>query len=189
MLRIVLFLATNIAIMVMLGLTASILGLNSYLTANGLDLTTLLGFAAVMGFGGSVISLLISKPMAKFSTGARTIRPSDGQREAWLCGIVQRHAEKAGIAMPEVAVFEGQPNAFATGAFRNSALVAFSTGLLETVTAEEVDAVAAHEVAHIANGDMVTVTTPGPEGPGFCRRSPHPRRFRTFVTGVRQAVA
>lgn len=156
--RVLLFLATNIAVMVVLGLTASLLGVNRFLSANGLDLGMLLGFAAVIGFGGAFISLLISKPMAKWSTGARVIGQPANSTEYWLLDTVTRLAGKAGIAMPEVAVYEGEPNAFATGATRNSALVAVSTGLLQGMTREEAEAVLAHEVAHIANGDMVTLT-------------------------------
>jgi len=156
--RIVLLVATNFAIMLVLGISASLLGVNRFLTANGLNLGALLAFAGLMGFGGAFISLLISKPMAKWSTGARVIaRPANGT-EAWLLDTVAAQARRAGIAMPEVAVYEGEPNAFATGASKNASLVAVSTGLLESMTQEEVEAVLAHEVAHIANGDMVTLT-------------------------------
>ena len=156
--RIVLFIATNLAIMVVLGLTASLLGVNKYLTANGLNLGALLGFAAIMGFGGAFISLFLSKPIAKWSTGARVIEQPGNSTELWLMNTVAAQAQKAGIAMPEVAVYEGEPNAFATGATKNSSLVAVSTGLLQSMTHEEVEAVLAHEVAHVANGDMVTLT-------------------------------
>lgn len=156
--RIVLFLATNLAIMLVLGLAVNVLGLNRFLTANGLNLTTLLLFSAVMGFGGSFISLLMSKPIAKWSAGVRVISQPHNQDEAWLVETTRRLAEKAGIGMPEVGIFEGEPNAFATGASRNSALVAVSTGLLQGMTHEEIEAVLGHEVAHIANGDMVTMT-------------------------------
>ncbi len=156
--RIVLFIATNLAIMLVLGVAASVLGVNRYLTANGLNLSALLGFAMIMGFGGAFISLLISKWMAKMSTGAQVITQASNADEAWLLDTVRRLAERAGIAMPEVAIYEGEPNAFATGAFKNSALVAVSTGLLRGMTREEVEAVLGHEVAHIANGDMVTLT-------------------------------
>ena len=156
--RIVLFIATNLAIMLVLGVAASVLGVSSYLTANGLNLSALLGFAMIMGFGGAFISLLISKWMAKMSTGAQVITQASNADEAWLLDTVRRLAERAGIAMPEVAIYEGEPNAFATGAFKNSALVAVSTGLLRGMTREEVEAVLGHEVAHIANGDMVTLT-------------------------------
>jgi heat shock protein HtpX len=156
--RIVLFLVTNLAVMLVLGIMANVLGLNRFLSANGLDLGALLGFAALMGFGGAIFSLLISKPMAKWSTGAQVINDSPDATHQWLVTTVQRFAEKAGIAMPEVAIFQGEPNAFATGAFKNSALVAVSTGLLQGMNREEVEAVIGHEVAHIANGDMVTMT-------------------------------
>lgn len=155
--RIALFVVTNLAIVLVLGVTASLLGVNRFLTANGLDLTALLGFSVIMGFGGAFISLLISKPVAKWSTGARVIERPANQDEAWLLQTVQRLSDKAGIAMPEVAIYEGDPNAFATGAFKNSALVAVSTGLLRGMTHEEIEAVLGHEVAHIANGDMVTM--------------------------------
>ena len=156
--RIVLFIATNLAIMLVLGVATSVLGVNRYLTANGLNLSALLGFAMIMGFGGAFVSLLISKWMAKMSTGAQVITQASNADEAWLLDTVRRLAERAGIAMPEVAIYEGEPNAFATGAFKNSALVAVSTGLLRGMTREEVEAVLGHEVAHIANGDMVTLT-------------------------------
>ena len=118
--RIVLFLATNLAVMLVLGITANLLGLNRFLTANGLDLTSLLGFAALMGFGGAIISLLISKPMAKWSTKAQVINDSPDATHQWIVTTVKRFADKSGIQMPEVAIYEGEPNAFATGAFKNS---------------------------------------------------------------------
>ena len=156
--RIFLFVLTNLAVMVVLGVVASLLGVNRFLTANGLNLSALLGFSLIMGFGGAIISLLMSKPMAKWSTGAQVITTPQNQDEAWIVDTVRRLSEKAGIGMPEVAIYEGEPNAFATGAFRNSALVAVSTGLLQGMTREEVEAVLGHEIAHIANGDMVTLT-------------------------------
>ncbi len=156
--RVFLFLATNLAVMLVLSIAASLLGVNRYLAANGLHMGQLLGFAAVMGFGGAIISLLISKPMAKWTTGAQVINDSPDPTHRWIVGTVQRFAQQAGIGMPEVAVFQGDPNAFATGAFKNSALVAVSTGLLQNMTREEVEAVIGHEVAHVANGDMVTMT-------------------------------
>jgi len=134
------------------------LGVNRFLTANGLNLSSLLGFSLIMGFGGAIISLLMSKTMAKWSTGAQVITAPQNQDEAWIVDTVRRLSEKAGIGMPEVAIYEGEPNAFATGAFRDSALVAVSTGLLQGMTREEVEAVLGHEIAHIANGDMVTLT-------------------------------
>jgi heat shock protein HtpX len=156
--RILLFVLTNLAVMVVLGVVASLLGVNRFLTANGLNLSALLGFSLIMGFGGAFISLLMSKPMAKWSTGAHVINQPANQDEAWLVSVVQRLSERAGIAMPEVAIYEGEPNAFATGAFKNSALVAVSTGLLQGMTKEEIEAVLGHEIAHVANGDMVTLT-------------------------------
>lgn len=156
--RIFLFVLTNVLVVVVLGVVASLLGVNRFLTANGLDLGALLGFALIMGFGGAIISLLISKPMAKFSAGVRLINQPSNADEAWIVHTVQKLANEAGIGMPEVGIFEGAPNAFATGAFRDSALVAVSTGLLQGMTHEEIEAVIAHEVAHIANGDMVTMT-------------------------------
>ena len=156
--RILLFVMTNLAVMVVLGIAANVLGLNRFLSANGLNLGSLLGFAALMGFGGAIISLLISKPMAKWTTGAQVINGSGDATHAWLVETVRRFADKAGIGMPEVAIFDGAPNAFATGAFKNSSLVAVSTGLLQSMTREEVEAVIGHEVAHVANGDMVTMT-------------------------------
>ena len=156
--RIVLFVLTNLAVVVVLGVVASLLGVNRFLTANGLNLGALLGFALIMGFGGAIISLLISKPMAKWTSGVRIIEQPQNMDEAWIVETVRKFADKAGIGMPEVGVFEGEPNAFATGAFKNNALVAVSTGLLQGMTREEVEAVIGHEVAHIANGDMVTMT-------------------------------
>jgi len=156
--RIVLFVLTNLAVMVVLGIVVNLLGLNRFLYANGLDLTTLLGFSLVIGFGGAFISLLMSKTIAKFSTGAQIINDSNDPTHAWLVQTVQRLAGTAGVSMPEVAIYEGPPNAFATGAFKNSALVAVSTGLLQSMTREEVEAVLGHEMAHVANGDMVTMT-------------------------------
>jgi heat shock protein HtpX len=156
--RIFLFLATNLAVMLVLGVAASVLGLNRFLEPQGLNITALMGFSLLMGFGGAFISLLMSKPIAKWSTGARVISQPQNGDEAWIVGTVQKFADKAGITMPEVAIYEGEPNAFATGAFKNSSLVAVSTGLLQSMTKEEVEAVIGHEVAHIANGDMVTMT-------------------------------
>lgn len=157
--RIVLFVLTNLAVVLVLGIVSRVLGVDRFLTANGLNLGALLGFALVMGFGGATISLLISKPMAKWTTpGLRVIEQPQNQDEAWIVNTVQKLAQRAGIGMPEVAIFEGEPNAFATGAFKDSALVAVSDGLLRGMTAEEIEAVIGHEVAHIANGDMVTMT-------------------------------
>lgn len=156
--RVLLFLATNLAVMLVLSLVTSLLGVNRFLTANGLDLGMLLGFAAVIGFGGAFISLLMSKFMAKWSTGARVIESPANSTEYWLVETVGRLAKRANLPMPEVAIYDGEPNAFATGATKNSSLVAVSTGLLQGMTREEAEAVLAHEVAHIANGDMVTLT-------------------------------
>jgi heat shock protein HtpX len=156
--RIVLFLATNIAVMLVLSVVLNLLGANRFLTANGLNIPTLLVFSAVVGFTGSIISLLMSKPMAKWSTGAQIVTGNEGPTERWLVSTVQQLAQKAGIGMPEVAIYQGEPNAFATGAFKNASLVAVSTGLLQSMNKDEVEAVLGHEVAHIANGDMVTLT-------------------------------
>ena len=156
--RILLFILTNVLVVTVLGVVASLLGVNRYLTANGLNLGALLGFALVMGFGGAIISLLISKPMAKWTSGVRVITQPQNADEAWIMETVRRLADKAQIGMPEVGIFDGDPNAFATGAFKNSALVAVSTGLLQGMTHEEIEAVLGHEVAHVANGDMVTMT-------------------------------
>ncbi len=156
--RILLFLVTNVAIMVVLGVTVHLLGLNRYLSHHGLHLPTLFGFAAVMGFGGSLLSLAMSKWVAKISTGAVVIEQPANNTEYWLVETVRRQAERAGIATPEVALYDSpEPNAFATGPSRNNALVAVSTGLLQNMTQDEVEAVLAHEVSHVANGDMVTL--------------------------------
>jgi heat shock protein HtpX len=156
--RIILFIATNLAVMLVLSLVLSLLGVDRYLSAGGLNLGALMVFSLVVGFVGAIFSLLISKPMAKWSTGARVIDAPSSTTELWLVDTVKKLANRAGIAMPEVAVYEGEPNAFATGAFKNDALVAVSTGLLEGMTREEVEAVLGHEIAHVANGDMVTMT-------------------------------
>ncbi|WP_028455668.1 protease HtpX [Chitinilyticum litopenaei] len=156
--RVLLFLCTNLAVMLVLSVVASLLGVNRFLTANGLNLGMLLVFAALMGFGGSFISLLMSKTIAKWSTGAQVIEQPRNQHEAWLLETVRKLATRANLPMPEVAIYEGEPNAFATGASKSNSLVAVSTGLLHSMTQEEVEAVLAHEVAHIANGDMVTLT-------------------------------
>src|SRR5499426_976737 len=156
--RIFLFLATNLAVVLLLSIVASLLGVDRILTQNGLDLTNLLWFSAIFGFGGAFISLLISKHVALWSTGAHVITSPEGAHERWLVDTVHRLADKANIGRPDVAIYEGEPNAFATGAFKNSALVAVSTGLLESMSREEVEAVLGHEVTHISNGDMVTLT-------------------------------
>jgi len=157
--RIALFLLTNLAVVLVLGVVASVLGVDKFLTANGLNLTMLLAFSAIMGFGGSIISLLMSKWMAKRSTGAQVITQPRNSAEMWLLQTVERQARAAGIQMPEVAIYDSpEPNAFATGANKNAALVAVSTGLLKAMTQEEVEAVLGHEIGHVANGDMVTLT-------------------------------
>ena len=156
--RILLFLATNLAVLVVLGVVTRLLGLDRFLGAYGLNLPALLGFAAVIGFGGAFISLAMSKTIAKFSTGAQVIEQPRDQAEVWLLDTVSRLAANAGIDMPEVAIYEGEPNAFATGARRDHALVAVSTGLLQTMSREQAAAVLGHEISHVANGDMVTLT-------------------------------
>jgi heat shock protein HtpX len=158
--RIFLFLVTNLAVMVVLSATLSVLGVNRFLTAQGLNLPMLLVFSAIVGFAGALISLFMSKPMAKWSTGAQVIDPSAprNHQEAWLVDTVHQLADRAGIGHPEVAIYEGAPNAFATGAFKNESLVAVSTGLLESMNEEEVTAVLGHEISHVANGDMITLT-------------------------------
>lgn len=158
--RIFLFLATNIAIMIVLSITLRILGVDSIMAeqGGGLNMTNLLIFSAVFGFGGSLISLFISKWSAKRMTGAVVIDQPSNPTEQWLVETVRRQAQQAGIAMPEVAIYDAPDvNAFATGATRNSALVAVSTGLLRSMEKDEVEAVLAHEVSHVANGDMVTL--------------------------------
>jgi len=157
--RIVLFIVTNLAVVLVLSIVLRLLGLDTAMSAQtGMNTGSLLVFSAVIGFGGAIISLLISKPMAKWSTGARVIEQPANEAEAWMVETVRRLATKAGIGMPEVAIYDGEPNAFATGAFRNSALVAVSTGLLQSMNKEEVEAVLGHEIGHVANGDMVTLT-------------------------------
>jgi len=161
MTRIFLFLATNIAIMIVLSITLSLFGFEGYMDAQGinLDIPALLVFCAVFGFGGSFISLAISKWMAKRSTGAKVIEQPANETERWLLMTVQRQAQQAGIGMPEVAIFPSpSPNAFATGMNRNKALVAVSEGLLNNMSRDEVEAVLGHEIAHVANGDMITLT-------------------------------
>lgn len=158
--RIVLFLMTNLAVMVVLSVTLSLTGANRFLTANGIDYQQLLIFSAIVGFTGSIISLLMSKRMAIMSTGAQVIDPQApaNSTEAWLVDTVHQLADRAGIGRPDVAIYQSEPNAFATGAFKDSSLVAVSTGLLQSMTEEEVTAVLGHEVAHVANGDMITLT-------------------------------
>ena len=157
--RIGLFLLTNIGVMIVVGIMVRVFGVDKFITADGLDLGSLFVFSLIIGFTGSIISLLMSKQMAKISVGARVItEPSNGE-EAWLIDTVERLSHKAGIKMPEVAIFDDRsPNAFATGAFRDDALVAVSRGLIDAMGEREIEAVLAHEIGHIANGDMVTLT-------------------------------
>ncbi len=156
--RTFLFLLTNIGVLVVLSISARILGIDRFLTGNGLNMTSLLAFSALIGFGGSFISLLMSKKMAKWSTGAQVIQQPSNQEERWLVDTVAKLATKAGLKMPEVAIYQGAPNAFATGPSRSNSLVAVSTGLLQSMNRQQVEAVLAHEIAHVANGDMVTLT-------------------------------
>ena len=156
--RIFLFLATNMAIVLVLSVTMRVLGVEPYLNANGLNLTSLLIFAAVMGFGGSFISLAISKWSAKRSMGVQVIEAPANSTEFWLLETVRKYSAEAGIEMPEVGVFDTpEVNAFATGMSKNSSLVAVSSGLLQQMTRAEAEAVIGHEIAHVANGDMVTL--------------------------------
>ena len=152
--RIMLFVMTNIAVMVVVGIVTSLLGVGRY---TGTNTGQLMIFSLVVGFSGAIISLLMSKSMAKMSMGVKIINQPANADEAWIVDTVRKFADKSGIGMPEVGIYEGEPNAFATGAFKNSALVAVSTGLLQGMTREEVEAVIGHEVAHVANGDMVTM--------------------------------
>src|SRR5580765_8693498 len=156
--RILLLIATNFAVMLVLSIVVSVLGLDQWLTAEGVDYYSMLVMSAVFGFGGAFISLLMSKWIAKMSTGAQVIDGSEGTTQYWLVQTVQRLAQEAKIGMPEVAVYEGPANAFATGAFKDSALVAVSSGLVDSMSREEVEAVLGHEISHVANGDMVTLT-------------------------------
>jgi heat shock protein HtpX len=156
--RIVLFLLTNIAVLVVLSVVLKLFGLDRTLATQGIDYASLLVFSAIVGFTGAIFSLLISKPMAKWTTGARVIDQPQNEAEAWLLETVRKLAQRVDIAMPELAIYEGEPNAFATGAFKNSALVAVSTGLLQAMNREEAEAVLGHEMSHVANGDMVTLT-------------------------------
>jgi heat shock protein HtpX len=157
--RIIYFLATNLAIVLVLSVTMRLLGVEPYLNANGLDLSNLLVFAAIMGFGGAFISLAISKWTAKRMSGAVVIEEPKTPTEIWLMKTVRAQADAVGIKMPEVAIFNSpEVNAFATGMTKNSSLVAVSSGLLTAMSKDEAEAVLAHEVSHIANGDMVTLT-------------------------------
>lgn len=157
--RVGLFLLTNIAVMIVIGIVVRVFGADKFLTANGLDFEMLFVFSAIVGFTGSIISLLMSKTMAKMSVGAKVIENPRNSEEAWLIDTVAKLSHKAGIGMPEVAIFDDMsPNAFATGAFKNSALVAVSRGLIDSMNEREIEAVLAHEIGHVANGDMVTLT-------------------------------
>ena len=157
--RVFLFLATNLAVLLVLSIVARLLGIDTYMAASGQDLGALLVFAALFGFGGAIISLLISKWMAKRSMGVKVIAQPANETEQWLFSTVERFAKEAGIGMPEVGIFDSpDPNAFATGANKNKALVAVSTGLLQRMNRREVEAVIGHEIGHVANGDMVTLT-------------------------------
>jgi len=157
--RIFLFLVTNLAVVLVLSVAVRVLGLDRYLTANGMNVGGLLVFAALFGFGGALISLALSKWTAKRMMGVRVITQPANRQEEWLVSTVRAQAEQAGIGMPEVGIFESpQPNAFATGARRDAALVAVSSGLLSVMKPNEAEAVLGHEIAHVANGDMVTLT-------------------------------
>ncbi len=159
--RIALFLVTNLAVLFVLNIVAHLVGADRWLrsSGSGLDIQSLLVFASIFGFGGSFISLALSKTMAKWSTGAHVIDAPRTEEEHWLLQTVGRHAQSSGIQMPEVAVYDSQDmNAFATGMTRNSSLVAVSTGLLRRMRRNEVDAVLGHEIGHVANGDMVTLS-------------------------------
>ncbi len=157
--RIVLFLLTNLAVMLVLTIVARLLGIDVYLASTGQDLGGLLVFAALFGFGGAIISLLISKWSAKRAMGVRVITQASNETERWLVSTIERFSKEVGIGMPEVGIFDSpDPNAFATGANKNKALVAVSTGLLQRMSKREVEAVLGHEIGHVANGDMVTLT-------------------------------
>ena len=156
--RTFLLIGTNLAILLVLGVVSTLTGAHRFFTGAGLDLGRLLLFAMLMGFGGAFISLWLSKTIAKWSTGAKVIETPQNPTEVWLVETVRRLALTANLPMPQVAIYEGEPNAFATGPSRKNALVAVSTGLLQSMTREEAEAVLAHEVAHVANGDMVTLT-------------------------------
>ena len=156
--RIALFLVTNIAVLAVITIVLRVFGLDRAMTAQtGMSYGSLLAFSAVVGFAGSIVSLLMSKSMAKWSMGLTIIQQPRNDSEAWIVETVRKLATTAKVGMPEVGIYEGAPNAFATGAFRNSALVAVSTGLLQSMNKEEVEAVLGHEMAHVANGDMVTL--------------------------------
>jgi heat shock protein HtpX len=157
--RIVLFLVTNLAVLLVLTIVAHLLGIDTYLAERGGSLEGLLVWAALFGFGGAFVSLAMSKMQAKMFMGVRVIGQSPDPTEQWLVSVVEHHARAVGVGMPEVGIFDSpEPNAFATGASRNSALVAVSTGLLQRMNRQEIEAVLGHEMTHVANGDMVTLT-------------------------------
>lgn len=157
--RIALFIATNIAVIALLSIVLNLLGVQPYLTQRGIDYKALLAFAAIFGFGGAIISLLLSKVMAKMAMGVQIIKQPRTQEENWLINTVARIAKQAGVGMPEVGIYNSaDPNAFATGWNRNKALVAVSSGMLSSMSPEEIEGVLGHELSHVANGDMVTLT-------------------------------
>ena len=156
--RIILFLLTNIAIIAVISIVVNVLGVNRYLTEEGINYSMLLAFSAVVGFTGSIISLLLSKTVAKWSVKARVIENPSNEEEAWLKNTVSNLASRAGLTMPEVAIYHGSPNAFATGPTKSNSLVAVSDELLASMDRNQVEAVLAHEMSHVANGDMVTLT-------------------------------
>jgi heat shock protein HtpX len=156
--RIILFIATNLAVVLVLSIVLKVFGLDRAVAGQGFQYGALLVYSLVIGFTGAIISLLMSKSIAKWSTGAHVIETPANEGEAWLLETVRKLATQAGVAMPEVGIYEGAANAFATGAFKNSAFVAVSSGLLQSMNHEEVEAVLGHEISHVANGDMVTLT-------------------------------
>src|SRR4029078_5022573 len=156
--RIILFIATNVAVMLVLSVVLKLFGFESTMAAQGFQYGQLLVYSLVVGFTGAIISLLMSKSIAKWTTGAQVIDTPRNEAEAWLLDTVRKLATQVHITMPEVGIYEGAANAFATGAFKNSAFVAVSTGLLQSMNHEEVEAVLGHEISHVANGDMVTLT-------------------------------
>jgi heat shock protein HtpX len=157
--RVVLFIATNLAVLLVLSIVAHLLGVDAYLDAHGSSLGGLLVWAALFGFGGAFVSLLMSKAQAKMFMGVQVIGQTADPTEQWLLSVIEHHARRVGVGMPEVGIFNSpEPNAFATGASRNSSLVAVSTGLLQRMSHQEIEAVLGHEMTHVANGDMVTLT-------------------------------
>ena len=156
--RVGLFLCVNFVVLLTIGFLVRLFGVDRWLTAQGIDYTQLLIFSAIFGFVGSFISLMMSKSIAKMSTGARTISTPQTQEEAWLLQTVDSLSQRAGLKTPEVAIYQGSANAFATGAYKDEALVAVSTGLMQSMTRAQIRAVLAHEISHVKNGDMVTMT-------------------------------